>query len=104
MRREGARVSVGASAQGPGWGCGVHSFVGSTRTQAGVGGCTSSDLLCILLLQPKAMLYLLPPHLQGEGNGSPLQHSCLENPMDGGTWWAAVHGVAKSQHLVLFKD
>ena len=32
----------------------------------------------------------------GEGNGTPLQYSCLENPMDGGTWWAAVHGVAKS--------
>ena len=31
-----------------------------------------------------------------QGNGSPLQHSCLENPMDGGAWWAAVHGVAKS--------
>ena len=31
-----------------------------------------------------------------EGNGIPLQHSCLENPMDGGAWWAAVHGVAKS--------
>ena len=32
-----------------------------------------------------------------EGNGTPLQHSCLENPMGGGAWWAAVHGVAKSQ-------
>ena len=32
-----------------------------------------------------------------EGNGSPLQYSCLENPMDGGAWWAAVHGVAKSR-------
>ena len=31
----------------------------------------------------------------GEGNGTPLQYSCLENPMDGGAWWAAVHGVAK---------
>ena len=30
----------------------------------------------------------------GEGNGTPLQYSCLENPMDGGAWWAAVHGVA----------
>ena len=30
-------------------------------------------------------------------NGTPLQYSCLENPMDGGAWWAAVHGVAKSQ-------
>ena len=33
----------------------------------------------------------------GEGNGNPLQHSCLENPMDGGAWSATVHGVAKSQ-------
>jgi len=32
----------------------------------------------------------------GEGNGTPLQYSCLENPMDGGAWWAAVHGVEKS--------
>ena len=32
-----------------------------------------------------------------EGNGTPLQYSCLENPMDGGAWWAAVHGVAMSQ-------
>ena len=32
----------------------------------------------------------------GEGNSSPLQHSCLENPMDRGAWWAAVHGVTKS--------
>ena len=31
-----------------------------------------------------------------EGNGTPLQYSCLENPMDRGAWWAAVHGVAKS--------
>ena len=33
----------------------------------------------------------------GEGNGNSLQVSCLENPMDRGAWWAAVHGVAKSQ-------
>ena len=33
----------------------------------------------------------------GEGNGTPLQYSCLENPMDEGAWWAAVHGVAKSR-------
>ena len=33
----------------------------------------------------------------GEGNGNPLQYSWLESPMDGGAWWAAVHGVAKSQ-------
>ena len=46
----------------------------------------------------------------GEGNGNPLQHSCLENPMDGGAWSATVHGVAKSQtrlsdfSLFLFKQ
>ena len=32
----------------------------------------------------------------GEGNGNPLQYSCLENSMDGGAWWATVHGVTKS--------
>ena len=35
--------------------------------------------------------------ISGEGNGTPLQYSCLENPMDGGAWKAAVHGVARSQ-------
>ena len=32
----------------------------------------------------------------GEGNGNPLQYSCLENPMDGEAWWATVHGVTES--------
>ena len=35
--------------------------------------------------------------MHGEGNGTPLQYSCLENPMDGGAWWPAVYWVAKSQ-------
>ena len=34
----------------------------------------------------------------GEGNGNPIQYSCLENPMDGGAWKAAVHGVARVGH------
>ena len=33
----------------------------------------------------------------GEGNGNPLQYSCLENPMDGGAWWASIQGVTKSR-------
>ena len=33
----------------------------------------------------------------GEGNGNPLQYSCLENPLDRGAWWTAVHGVSKSR-------
>ena len=41
-------------------------------------------------------LYLLPSRYGlGEGNSTPLQYSCLENPMDRGAWWAAVHGVTR---------
>ena len=43
------------------------------------------------------ILYLLVKDLIGEGDGTPLQYSCLANPMDGGAWQAAVHGVAKSR-------
>ena len=46
-----------------------------------------------------ATYIILHPHhgCIGEGNGTPLQYSCLENPVDGGVWWAAVPGVAKSR-------
>ena len=42
------------------------------------------------------IIWVILSNRDGEGNGTPLQYSCLENPMDGGAWWAAVHGVAKS--------
>ena len=51
-------------------------------------GCNNSHMLCGI------------KEISGEGNGNPLQYSCLENPMDGGGWWAAVHGVAKSRTLL----
>ena len=35
--------------------------------------------------------------IYGEGNGTPLQYSCLDKPVDGGAWWAVVHGVAESR-------
>ena len=41
--------------------------------------------------------FRFPINQAGEGNGNPLQYSCLENPMDGGAWWATVHGVTKSR-------
>ena len=41
--------------------------------------------------------FILIVTLCGEGSGTPLHYSCLANPMDGGAWWAAVHGVAKSR-------
>ena len=43
-------------------------------------------------------LYCMVGTLLGEGNGTPLQYSCLENPMDGGAWQAADHGVARVGH------
>ena len=46
--------------------------------------------VCVLLLYARVVLIV------GEGNGTPLQYSCLENPRDGGAWWAAVYGVAQS--------
>ena len=41
--------------------------------------------------------WYIETYVIGEGDGTPLQYSCLENPMDGGAWWAAVHGVAQSR-------
>ena len=42
-------------------------------------------------------LFFPPLSSIGEGNGTPLQYSCLENPMEGGAWWPAVHGVPQSR-------
>ena len=41
--------------------------------------------------------------IPGEGNGNPLQYSCLENPMDRGAWWATVHGVTRVRHNLATK-
>ena len=58
------------------------------------GDC-SHEIKRRLLLGRKAMINL--DNIFGEGNGTPLQYSCLENPMDGGAGWAAVHGVTKNR-------
>ena len=55
----------------------------------------ANSLLLSHQISPSPLPY--PKATCGEGNGTPLQYSGLENPMDGGAWWAAVHGVAKSQ-------
>ena len=57
-----------------------------------------STVLCTLRTPSISLNPLSNP--DGEGNGNPLQYSCLENPMDGGAWWAAVHGVAQSRTLL----
>ena len=60
-----------------------------------------SILYSVLLLLTASFYYvfllLLVYRNIGEGNGTPLRYSCLENPMDGGAWWAPVLGVAKSR-------
>ena len=57
--------------------------------------CILSHHLCLTLCDPTDCS--LPGSSVGEGNGTPLQYSCQENPMDGGAWWAEVHGVTKSR-------
>ena len=63
----------------------VGGFPGGSEVKA--SACNAGDLGSIPVLG-------ISP---GEGNGNPLQDSCLQNPMDGGAWWATVQGVAKSQ-------
>ena len=68
--------------------------------QAAVPGVTKSQPQPQRLSTQAADSYLAfggTQHSLGEGSGTPLQYSCLEKPMDGGAWWAAVHGVAKSR-------
>ena len=81
-----APLSMGFSRQEYWSGC--HSLLqGIFSTQ----GSNPSLLYCRQISLP------LSHQKFGEGNGTPLQYSCLENPMDGGAWWATVHGVAKSR-------
>ena len=53
--------------------------------------------VCVYTIYFYYVKYNILKYRIGEGNGTPLQYSCQENPMDGGAWWAAVHGVAKSR-------
>ena len=59
------------------------------------GGLQSMGLLRVG--QDRATSLSISPSCTGEGNGNPLQCSCLENPRDGKAWWAAIYGVAQSQ-------
>ena len=63
-----------------------------TGITAGSGSVSFMRLLAVAISGKTYLLLSL-----GEGNGTPLQYSCLENPMDRGAWWAAVPGIAESQ-------
>ena len=56
--------------------------------------CTYNVCMCIYNTHTKSWLYT---YILGEGNGNPLQYSCLENPVDRGVWWAAIYGVTQSR-------
>ena len=75
----------------PGESQGLGSLVGCR-----LWGCRESDTTEVTW-QQQQQLILIPKIVLGEGNGTPLQYSCLENPMDGGAWWAAIYGVAQSR-------
>ena len=68
-------------------------------TLPGTKQCYSADLTKIHTTMNFVtfIIYRNPVFSWGEGNGTPLQYSCLENSMDGGAWWAAVHGAAESR-------
>ena len=59
-----------------------------------------TDMYMLLILWIKQIINENLVCSYREGDGTPLQYSCLENPMDGGAWWAVVHGVAKSRTRV----
>ena len=56
-----------------------------------------SSLAYQFIIYLESCIFITPNLYFGEGNGNPFQYSCLENPVDGGAWWAAVHGVVKSR-------
>ena len=68
----------------------THILRARKRSGGGKKGRNTWERLCIQGKLHDSRL------ITGEGNGTPLQYSCLENPMDGGAWWAAVHGVTRS--------
>ena len=92
----------------------VMSLLFNTLTRFVIAFIPRSKHLLISWLQSPSTVILEPRKIKsatvsiffpsvcpdGEGNGNPLQYSCLENPMDGGAWWATVHGVAKSRTLL----
>ena len=69
----------------------------NSRTQNNFSRVPSVLILKVIGLSDAQHKFLLHRERVGEGNGNPLQYSCLENPMDRGAWWAAVHGVVKSR-------
>ena len=90
MERQGIKLNLRKIGQGTKFmkdvSCFGASLVAQRLKRLPVSACNAGDLGSI----PGS------GRSPGEGNGNPLQYSCLENPVDGGAWWATVHGVTKS--------
>ena len=81
------------------WVCNFVLFVVQMRhpAQGATGGWVTLGLVFKLFPMYEFSLFDICQGQFGEGNGTPLQYSCLENPMGGGAWQAAVHGVTQSR-------
>ena len=79
----------------------IWRFWSRIRFQANSGDCRTKAPVFFLAVgkDPFSLLlwFMVSSIFSGEGNGTPLQYSCLENPRDGGAWWAALYGVAQSR-------
>ena len=65
-------------------------------TELCLGGATGKELACQCRRHKRQRFDPWVRKIPGQGNGNPLQYSCLGKPMDGGAWWAAVHEVTES--------
>ena len=106
MDREVGRLqTMGSQRVGHDWATNTHTqvnhlFTISCKIEYLVFQCEDNRKLKLIptLVEEGILLLLsLTVGLHGEGNGTLLQYSCLENPMDGGAWWAVVHDVLKSR-------
>ena len=102
MGEPGGLRSMGSHRVGHYWSdlAAVYSHIPKRRDR--FGGMISN--ICLHYVNYKLVTILIQASVihttamaYGKGNGTPLQYSCLENPMDGGAWWATVHGATKSQ-------
>ena len=105
QRRQPTRLPHPWDSPGKNTGVGCHFLLQCMKVKSESEGAQSCPTLCNSMdcSTPGLPVHQQFPELTqthvhcGEGNGAPLQYSCLENPMDGGAWWAAVHGVVKSR-------
>ena len=76
---------------------GVHFSRGFVERFVSAGQNTALKSVISRFLVYRSIFWSVPGAVVGEGNGNPLQYSCLKNSMDREAWWAIVHGIEKSQ-------